>query len=131
MHAAVAFIIGILVTIAAFLIFAAVTGNNYYGISIGLEAILAALLVVVALILVFIFYFGVKAQYIKVKTGREALIGARGIATTDLTPKGEVRVMGEFWEATVKDTKVSAGQPIDVVGLEGMVLVVKAAEQKA
>ncbi len=55
----------------------------------------------------------------------------KGIATTDLKPKGEVRVMGEFWEATTKDAIIAAGQPVEVVGMEGMFLVVKPAEQKA
>ena len=55
---------------------------------------LAVTLIVVALIIAVIFYVGVKAQFRRVKTGKEALIGARGVATTDLKPKGEVRVMG-------------------------------------
>ena len=82
------------------------------------------------MILSAIFYAGVKAQFKRVKTGKEALIGAKGIAASDLKPKGEVRVMGEFWEATAKDTTIAAGQPIEVVSMEGMVLVVKPAEQK-
>ena len=78
-----------------------------------------------------IFYAGVKAQFRRVKTGKEALIGARGIATSDLNPKGEVRVMGEFWEATAKDTTIAAGQAVEVVSMEGVYLVVKPVEQKA
>jgi len=78
-----------------------------------------------------IFYAGVKAQFRRVKTGKEALIGARGIVTSDLKPKGEVRVMGEFWEATAKDTTIATGQAVEVVSMEGVYLVVKPAEQKA
>ncbi len=78
-----------------------------------------------------IFYAGVKAQFRRVKTGKEALIGARGIATSDLNPKGEVRVMGEFWEATAKDATIPAGQAVEVVSMDGVYLVVKPAEQKA
>ena len=74
---------------------------------------------------------GVKAQFKRVKTGKEALIGSKGVATSDLKPKGEVRVMGEFWEATAKDTPIAAGQAVEVVGMEGMFLVVKPVEQKA
>ena len=76
-------------------------------------------------------YFGVKAQFKGVKTGKEALIGSRGIATTDIKPKGIVRVMGEFWEATAKDTAISSGQAVEVVGMDGMFLLVKPVEQKA
>jgi membrane-bound serine protease (ClpP class) len=131
MHAGIAFLIGILVTIAGFLFFAAVSGNTYYGIAISIEETLAILMIIIALILVFIFYAGVKAQFARVKTGKEAIIGAKGIATTDLKPKGEVRIMGEFWEATTNDIEVLTGQPIEVVSMNGMVLVVKAAERKA
>ena len=83
------------------------------------------------MIVAFIFYAGVKAQFRRVKTGKEALIGSRGIATSDLRPKGEVRVMGEFWEAIAEDTAIAAGQAVEVVGMEGMFLVVKPGEQKA
>ena len=131
MHAGLAFLIGILVTIAVFLFFAAISGTTYYGLAVQVEVTLAVTLIIVALIIAFIFYAGVKAQFRRVKTGKEALIGARGIATTDLKPKGEVRVMGEFWEATAKDTTITAGQAVEVVSMDGVYLVVKPAEQKA
>ena len=131
MHAGLAFVIGILVTIAAFLFFAAISGTTYYGLAISVELTLGVAIILVALIIAVIFYVGVKAQFIRVKTGKEALIGSKGIATTDLKPKGEVRVMGEFWEAIVKDSEVATGQPIEVVGMDGMLLVVKTTEQKA
>jgi len=131
MHAGLAFIIGILVTIAAFLFFAAISGTTYYGLAISVELTLGVTLIVVALIVSVIFYIGIKAQFKRVKTGKEALIGTKGIATSDLKPKGEVRVMGEFWEATSKNGEIATGQTVEVVGMEGMFLVVKPAEQKA
>jgi membrane-bound serine protease (ClpP class) len=131
MHAGLAFVTGILVTISAFLFFAAISGTTYYGLAISVELTLGITLIIVALIVAVIFYMGVKAQFRRVKTGKEALIGSKGIATTDLKPKGEIRVMGEFWEATAKDMTISAGQAVEVVGMEGMFLVVKTVEQKA
>ena len=130
MHAWIAFLTGVLVVIGAFLFFAALSGTTYYGIAIQIEATLAVTLLIIGAILAWIFYVGVKAQYSKVKTGKEALIGAKGVATTDLKPKGEVRVMGEFWQATAKDTAIANGQAVEVVGMEGMFLVVKPAEEK-
>ena len=61
------------------------------------------------------------------KTGKDATIGTRGVATIDLKPKCEVHVMGEFWAATDKDTSMVAGQAVDVVGMDGVFLVVKTA----
>ena len=131
MHAGIAFLIGILVAIAALLFFAAISGTTYYGLAIQVEITVGITLIIIALILLVIFYAGVKAQFRRVKTGKEALIGAKGIATSDLKPQGEVRVIGEFWRATAKDTTIAAGQAVEVVGIEGMFLVVKPAEQKA
>jgi membrane-bound serine protease (ClpP class) len=131
MHAGLAFAIGILVAMAAFLFFAAISGTNFYGLAISVELTLGITLIIVAIIVGIIFYVGVKAQFRSVKTGKEALIGAKGIATSDLKPDGEVRVMGEFWEATVKDGEITTGQAVEVIGMEGMFLVVKIAEQKA
>jgi membrane-bound ClpP family serine protease len=131
MHAGLAFVVGILVTIAAFLFFAALSGTTYYGLAISVELTLGITLIIVALIVAVIFYVGVKAQFTRVKTGEEALIGAKGTATTDLKPNGEVRVMGEFWQATAKDGEIASGQAVEVVGLNGMFLLVKPAEQKA
>jgi membrane-bound ClpP family serine protease len=120
MHAGLAFVIGILVTIAAFLFFAAISGTTYYGLAISVELTLGVTFIIVALIVAVIFYVGFKA-----------LIGAKGTATTDLKPKGEVRVMGEFWEATSIDGEIASGQDIEVMDMEGILLVVKPTEQKA
>ena len=87
MHAGLAFVIGILVTIAAFLFFAAISGTQFYGLAVSVELTLGITLIIVAFIVAVIFYVGVKAQFRRVKTGKEALIGAKGIATTDLKPK--------------------------------------------
>jgi membrane-bound ClpP family serine protease len=131
MHAWLAFLMGVLATISAFLFYSALIGTTYYGIAIQVEVTLAITLLVIALIVAWIFYAGVKAQYRRIKTGKEALIGARGIATTDLKPKGEIRVLGEFWEATARDATIAAGQTVQVVSMEGMFLVVEPAEEKA
>ena len=47
------------------------------GLSASVEVALGVTLFVVASILMLIFYAGVKAQFKRVKTGKEALIGAK------------------------------------------------------
>ena len=131
MHAWLAFIAGVLVVFAGLLIFLASVGIAFYGIALQIEVILAIVLLVVAGIAAWLFYVGIKAQYKRIKTGKEALIGAKGVATTDLKPKGEVRVLGEFWQATIKGGEIASGQGVEVVDMDGMFLVVKPAEQKA
>jgi membrane-bound serine protease (ClpP class) len=131
MHAWLALIAGILVVIGGVLIFSASIGIAYLGIALPVQAILAITLLIVAGIAAWLFYVGVKAQYRRIKTGKEAIIGASGITTTDLNPNGEVRVLGEFWQATAKEAPIFKGQKIRVMDIEGMFLIVKPAEQKA
>ncbi|MGE5532794.1 MAG: NfeD family protein [Bacillota bacterium] len=130
MHTWLGFLAGILLVAAGSLIISATLGIAI-GLTWEIALVLAVILLVPAGISAWLFYTGIKAQYKRVKTGKEALIGAKGIATTDLRPKGEVRVLGEFWQATAKESTIDNGQEVEVVDLEGMFLVVKPAQQKA
>ena len=129
MHVSLAVIIGILVIVAAILIYIALAGIPFVGLAANDEEALAATLFAVALIIAGILAAGVKAQFKRVKTGREALIGAKGTAITDLNPKGTARVNSEFWEAATQDIAIKAGQQVEVVGMDGMTLVVKPANK--
>ncbi len=129
MHGWLAFLAGILVVVSGLLIVSASIGLTFYGLALEIEALLAVILLIIAAIAAWLFYVGIKAQYKKLKTGKEALIGAKGVAITDLRPKGEVRVMGEFWQATARNATVANGEAVEVVDMEGMFLVVKRAEQ--
>jgi membrane-bound serine protease (ClpP class) len=132
MHGWLAFISGILVVIGSVLLFAAFSGVTYYGFDSQMMIATAIVLLVIAAIATWMLYAALRAQYAKVKTGKEALIGAKGTAVTDLNPKGEIRVLGEFWQATAaKGTSISNGQTVEVVDMDGMFLVVKPAEEKA
>lgn len=63
-----------------------------------------------------------------VKTGADRLIGARGVAQGELSPRGYVRVRGELWQAEVKpsDGPVPPGGRVKVLAAEGMTLIVTA-----
>ncbi len=129
MHAWLAFLAGILIVAAGSLITSASLGIAF-GLAIEIVVFLAIMLLLIAGIAAWLFYAGIKAQYKSVKTGKEALIGAKGVATSAIKPKGEVRVLGEFWQAMTKDVPIANGQAIEVVCLEGMFLVVKPTEEK-
>jgi len=75
-----------------------------------------------------IFFFGVlsyaiKAQLLKVKTGKEGLIGEAGVALTDVFKDGKIAVHGEIWNAR-SDEQISKGEKVIVAGVEGLMLVV-------
>jgi membrane-bound serine protease (ClpP class) len=129
MHGGLALIGVFCIIIAGFLTFLAVQGIAYFG-SPQTEALLAVAFFALAALFVFIAYKAVESIFYKVRTGREALIGNTGIATTDLNPKGTVRVMGEFWQATTQNGFIKKGETIQVTGMDGMVLVVKPIQEK-
>ncbi len=60
----------------------------------------------------------------RVTTGREGLVTERGVARTELAPRGKVFVHGELWTAESAQA-VAAGTPVEVVSVEGMLLHVR------
>ncbi|HWQ11411.1 MAG TPA: NfeD family protein, partial [Roseiflexaceae bacterium] len=57
-----------------------------------------------------------------VATGIEALIGRTGVATSDLAPRGTVRVDHEVWSAVAVGEPIGAGEDVQVVHVEGVTL---------
>ena len=131
MHGWLGFLAGVLAAIGALLLYAALSGLTYGGIGTQMMIATAVVLFVLAAIAAWLLHAAVKAQRLHVKTGKEALIGAVGVAVTDLKPKGEVRVLGEFWQATSNDqTSIASGENVKVLSMKGMFLVVRRAEEK-
>lgn len=55
----------------------------------------------------------------------QSLVGARGVARTALAPDGVVHVNGQLWSARVRGGKLTAGDPVRVLGRNGLVLEVE------
>ena len=72
-----------------------------------------------------IVYKVAKVQMKKPHIGPEKLIGAEGLAVTDIDPIGEVRVLGEHWRARSIERKILKGERIKVVSREGLTLLVE------
>ena len=62
-----------------------------------------------------------------VAIGAPALIGRVGTAESALAPRGTVRLDSEVWSAAIEGDAdaIAAGEPVEVVGLEGVVLRVR------
>ena len=58
--------------------------------------------------------------------GVESLVGRVGVASTDLSPEGQVRIAGEIWRARC-DGGCDAGTQVVVREVEGLTLRVEAA----
>lgn len=67
---------------------------------------------------------GLRAQRTRPSSGREALVGAVGVAKTDLDPQGMVLVGGEDWTAEAEET-IRAGDRVRVVAVKGLRLQVR------
>jgi membrane-bound serine protease (ClpP class) len=63
----------------------------------------------------------------RASTGEEALVGASGVVVRRLAPTGQVRVLGELWEAR-SATEVPSGTSVVVTAVDGLLLEVEAAE---
>lgn len=81
--------------------------------------------VVTAVFFIFVVGAGLRAQRLPVQSGRETMIGQIVAAISRIDAQGgRVFIEGESWNA-VSDTAVDAGQPVEVVAVEGLSLKVK------
>ena len=58
-------------------------------------------------------------------TGSEGMIGLKGKVTEPLMPVGVVRVGDEYWKARAVDENITAGEEVEILGLDGLTLKVK------
>ncbi len=93
------------------------------GVALSWTVILGATSVT-ALFFLFIVGAGLRAQRRKVQTGSAGLIGERAVALDSLAPVGRVMIGDTSWRA-VADAPVSAGETVEVTGVEGLTLHVR------
>ena len=71
----------------------------------------------------------VRARFSTPTIGRETMVGEVGSATAVLNPEGMVRVREALWRArTNRATPIAQGDPVRVIGVEGLVLQVEPVE---
>jgi membrane-bound serine protease (ClpP class) len=70
----------------------------------------------------------VRSRKAPVVTGTAPFLGAYGVATSELTPGGTVRVKSEDWTATAEKAPIHKGERVKVVAVEGLRLRVVKAE---
>ncbi len=75
-------------------------------------------------VVLFLMFQVLRVHRRQVRTGVEGMVHERGRARTALDPQGKVFIHGELWEA-VADAPVAAGEPVEVVAVDGMVLRVR------
>ncbi len=99
--------------------------TEYQFVEISMSLIITAT-ILTALFFLIIITLGIKAQAKKRVSGREGLMGASGLALSDIAPeeKGSVKIHGEIWSA-VAEEKIKKGDEIIVTSIENLKLKVK------
>jgi membrane-bound serine protease (ClpP class) len=110
--------------VVAFLLGSLLLFNRQPGFKLPLAWVLTAT-ILTALFFLFVIGAGLRAQFQPAKTGRESMAGKTATALTAVDQYGgKVLFEGEYWEA-VGQEPVAAGAPVEIVGLEQLVLRVK------
>jgi membrane-bound serine protease (ClpP class) len=110
--------------VVAFLLGSLLLFNRQPGFGLPLTWIIPAT-ILTALFFLFVIGAGLRAQSQPAKTGRESMAGKTATALTAVDQSGgKVLFDGEYWEA-VGQEPVAAGAPVEIVGLEELVLRVK------
>jgi membrane-bound serine protease (ClpP class) len=81
-------------------------------------------------LVVFALSYGMRALYRTPTTGATGMVGQTAVARTPLAPEGQVAVQGELWRAVAQDGPIAAGDPVTIVGVDGLTLTVAKAPNR-
>jgi membrane-bound serine protease (ClpP class) len=87
--------------------------------------VIVIMTLLVAAFFIFVLGKGILAQARRVTFGVESLAGGVGTVITALAPEGLVQMAGEQWSARSVEGEVPPGQSVEVVGRDGLRLLVK------
>lgn len=87
--------------------------------------VIIPVVVVTVLFFAFALTMGLRAQKNKVATGGEGIVGEVGRAVTELSPRGKVKIGGEYWKAEAEDGPIDAGEEVVVTASRRLVVKVK------
>lgn len=89
-------------------------------------AVIVGTTLATAVLFIFVIGKAIGVQKRRVTTGTEGLVGEAGDAVTGIAPQGDVRVHGERWRARSQAGPIAAGTRVEVTGVEGLTLIVRA-----
>jgi len=95
-----------------------------FGIELPL-AVLIAVMVVWAAFGAALFVFTTRILKKQAVIGLPTMIGSKGKVASSLVPEGLVRIRGELWGASSVEGNLDKGEQVEVVGEDGLKLVVR------
>ncbi len=94
--------------------------------AVGLSLVTVFLVVgVVSALSVFVISKALLIQRKAPALGPNSLIGTQGIAKSAINPEGKIFVSGEYWSARSLEGRITTGEQVNVVGMEGRTLLVR------
>ena len=99
-------------------------GLPHLGIQLPLAGIIALM---VALGVYAVFSYRIVSRSLRKKpvVGLPTMIGSKGKVASPLDPEGLVRIKGELWGSTSAEGNVGKGEEVEVVGEDGLKLMVR------
>jgi len=88
-------------------------------------SVLIGVMVAWAAFAVALFIFTTRTLKKQIVVGLPTMVGSRGKVASSLVPEGLVRIKGELWGATSAEGNVDTGEEVEVVGEDGLKLVVR------
>jgi membrane-bound ClpP family serine protease len=88
-------------------------------------SVLIVVMVAWAAFCVTLFLFTTHVLKKQTVVGLPTMIGSRGKVASLLAPQGLVRIKGELWGATSTEGNVNKGEEVEVMGQDGLKLVVR------
>lgn len=91
--------------------------------------------VIAGVLMTLSFYMQVMTSAIRARTakplpGADGIVGAVGIARTDISPDGQVMARGTLWRARTLGAAIGQGTAVKVLGTSGMMLMVEPTAEK-
>lgn len=103
-------------------------GYPYFAIS---RSVIAGVTIIVTAFFAFVVIMVTKTLLRRPVSGKEGMVGLEGVAQSDISPEGTVRIVGELWNARSMEP-VNKGEKVIVKEVRGLtVLVEKGKERQA
>jgi len=90
-------------------------------------SVLIGVMVAWAVFAVALFVFTTRTLKKQIVVGLPTMIGSKGKVASSLVPEGLVRIRGELWGATSAEGNIDKDKEVEVVGEDGLKLVVRKA----
>jgi membrane-bound serine protease (ClpP class) len=92
--------------------------------------LIALLIIIIGAFVAFAVFKILGTYHKQASTGREDLIGKKGVVRETLDPEGTVFYQGEFWTAISKSGKINTGEEVIITRIDGLKLTVVKKEKE-